>query len=610
MRSASRRRDVASKFFFGLMITLVMLNLLGIGLFLEQYLQTAAPGEDPVRILSAGIFYYLAVDLILRFFLQRMPVQSIRPYLLLPVGRNRLIHLLIVRSALSFFNLLPLLVIIPFVSIVGTEYHSGTGMASWLGTLIMLLLCNSYLNFYLKKHLLTDVKIVAAFAGILGATLAVDYLGLFSLSRFSALVFNLPLQYPEIVFIPLAFLLFLYRINYTFVRSHLYLETLSPRSREKMAFSGFQFLSRLGEIGLYLMVELKLLLRNKRARATLWFSLAILPLGIALYPMMPLDRTDFYPVPAISPGEAGNVSTTLDGGRFSKRVTFMVILDRHPPDTYLYIAGNHVKLGGWDPGKIPLTRQADSSWAVTLTFPEKTALRYKFTLGSWETEAVTPKGDNLAVSTLTVENDTTVIAHLAGFKNPRRHILMDVNLMYFGLMLTGMFLLAYGQFVFGWESNYFDLILSGKINIRSYLEAKFWFLSVSVVALYLILIPYALISVNLLYIHASLSLYNIGINSMLVLFLSTYTRKRMDLTASILGTQGKGGAQYLTLLPTLVLPILIMIPLRAAGLGDGIFVVYGCLGLAGLLLHKPLLNLLVAQLARQKYRMAVAFRQS
>ncbi|HKJ70094.1 MAG TPA: DUF5687 family protein, partial [bacterium] len=596
---------MASRVIFGVMMVVVMLNLLGLGLFLDQFFRTAAPEVNPVRLLSAGIFYYLAADLILRFFLQRMPVQSIRPYLLIPVGRKHLVHLLLVRSSLSFFNLLPLLVVIPFVVTVGTEYHTGPGMLSWVGTLMLLLLCNSYLNFYLKKHLFTNAKIVAGFAGVLGVLLAMDYFALFSLSDLSTLVFTIPLQYPWIIFVPVALLLGFYRMNYVFVRSHLYPETLSPRRERTVAFSGFRLLSQLGEIGLFLALELKLLFRNKRARATLWLSLAVLPLGIVIYRMMPLDRTDFYPVPETTSGDIGLVSKTGSESQLSKQVTFVVVPGQPPPDTYVYIAGDHAQLGEWDPREVSLVRRADSSWVITRTFPENTALRYKFTLGSWETEAVNAGGRILDVATLTVRNDTTLTVHVAGFQKPRRHVIMDINIMYFGLMLTGMFLLAYGQFVFGWESNYFDLILSGKIDFNTYLRSKFWFLGFSVIILYLLLLPYALISVNLLYIHGSLALYNIGINSPLILFLSTYTRKRMDLTASILGTQGKGGAQYLTILPTLILPILIMIPLRITGLGNGIFAVYGILGLAGIFLQRPLRNLLVAQFSRQKYRIAV-----
>ena len=600
---------MASRVIFGVMMVVVMLNLLGLGLFLDQFFRTAAPEVNPVRLLSAGIFYYLAADLILRFFLQRMPVQSIRPYLLIPVGRKHLVHLLLVRSSLSFFNLLPLLVVIPFVITVGTEYHTGPGMLAWFGTLMLLLLCNSYLNFFLKKHLFTNAKIVAGFAGILGVLFAMDYFALFSLSNISTLVFTIPLHHPWFLIFPVALLLILYRMNYVFVRSHLYPETLSPRGERKMAFSGFRLLSQMGEIGVFLALELKLLFRNKRARATLWFSLAVLPLGIVIYRMMPLDRTDFYPVPETPSGETGDISMQERSDLSGEQVTFIVIPGQQPLDTYVYIAGDHAQLGEWDPGKVSLVRRTDSSWAITRTFPENTALRYKFTLGSWETEAVNAGGRIRDVATLTVRNDTTLTVQVAGFQKPRRHVIMDINLMYFGLMLTGMFLLAYGQFVFGWESNYFDVLLSSKIDFHTYLRSKYWFLGFSVIILYLLLLPYALITVNLLYIHGSLALYNIGINSPLILFLSTYTRKRMDLTASILGTQGKGGAQYLTILPALILPILIMIPLRITGLGNGIFAVYGFLGLTAIFLNKPLLNLLVAQFFRQKYRMAIAFRQ-
>ena len=47
-----------------------------------------APTE-PYHILNSGLVFVLALDFLMRFPFQRTPTQEVKPYLLLPVRRNR-----------------------------------------------------------------------------------------------------------------------------------------------------------------------------------------------------------------------------------------------------------------------------------------------------------------------------------------------------------------------------------------------------------------------------------------------------------------------------------------------------------------------------------------
>ncbi len=73
-----------------------------------------------------------------------------------------------------------------------------------------------------------------------------------------------------------------------------------------------------------------------------------------------------------------------------------------PADESVTIAGD---FQGWDPGATPMTRQADGSWAITLSFPEGTALQYKYARGSWEAVEKDAGCGELANRTLIVEAD-------------------------------------------------------------------------------------------------------------------------------------------------------------------------------------------------------------
>jgi glycosidase len=73
-----------------------------------------------------------------------------------------------------------------------------------------------------------------------------------------------------------------------------------------------------------------------------------------------------------------------------------------PSDERVTIAGD---FQGWDPAATPMTLQDDGSWAITLSFPEGTALQYKYARGSWEAVEKDAGCGELANRSLTVEAD-------------------------------------------------------------------------------------------------------------------------------------------------------------------------------------------------------------
>ena len=72
----------------------------------------------------------------------------------------------------------------------------------------------------------------------------------------------------------------------------------------------------------------------------------------------------------------------------SYEVTFRVLPDSLPDNGQVFITGNQDLLGNWSSGATALLPQPDGSWRRTFSFPSGTNLEYKFTRGSWRTEAV------------------------------------------------------------------------------------------------------------------------------------------------------------------------------------------------------------------------------
>ena len=65
---------------------------------IDEKSRNAAWRQEPVS-------YTHLLDFLLRIPFQKTPTQEVKPYLLLPVKRNRIIDFLLIRSGLSLFNL-------------------------------------------------------------------------------------------------------------------------------------------------------------------------------------------------------------------------------------------------------------------------------------------------------------------------------------------------------------------------------------------------------------------------------------------------------------------------------------------------------------------------
>jgi predicted alpha/beta superfamily hydrolase len=101
----------------------------------------------------------------------------------------------------------------------------------------------------------------------------------------------------------------------------------------------------------------------------------------------------------------------------TKSVTFKVIPESLPDTSQVYVSGNDILLGEWNPAAVTLMKFPDGSWRKTFSFPAGTHLEYKFTRGSWHTEAVDSLGFVPSNYILNVEEDSTIIIRVAGWKD-------------------------------------------------------------------------------------------------------------------------------------------------------------------------------------------------
>lgn len=237
-------------------------------------------------MLNKGLAYYYLVVFMLRFFMQDLPTMEITPLLTLPVKRSKISLFLNYRSLLSFFNFLPFFLFLPFALGYLPAHVSSQAAFFWFASLFLFELASNFLVIRIKRHAtVKPVTMLLFFAAVLLVG-GLERYHIFSFSTLSAWYFGRLLQQPLWILLPAGLLLLFFYESYRYVKAHSYLEDLSRRKKHAEYLSSrFEGLENRGKTGVMILKEVRLLLRNKRSKQMVFFTL---PLGL-LYGLM------FYP---------------------------------------------------------------------------------------------------------------------------------------------------------------------------------------------------------------------------------------------------------------------------------------------------------------------------
>ncbi|MCL6266688.1 DUF5687 family protein [Flagellimonas myxillae] len=181
---------------------------------------------------------------------------------------------------------------------------------------------------------------------------------------------------------------------------------------------------------------------------------------------------------------------------------------------------------------------------------------------------------------------------------------------FLGIFMTGIFLTNFGQFVPAWDSSYYGMMMSQNIPLRKYLESKASLISVSVVVMFLLTIPYVYFGWEVLAINFGSALYNLGINIPVILYFGSFNKKRIDLDKSPLGNmQGTSATQFLIILPVLGLPILVFTAIYFLVSVEAAVITLSLLGIIGFAMKNRLLDSITEQYRKKKYGMLAGFKE-
>lgn len=257
-----------SVFYFSLMLVGA-----AFGLF---YFAKKEMNADPLKIFCQYFIYYWAADLVMRYLLQQMPTQNIKPFLTQNITKNKLVSYTIVKTIVHFFNWAILLFLVPFCILLLFDGYSGIRVLTFFSGIFAVILFNNFLNILLNGKTLVVVIVGLIVAGF-GA---LEYFGILQVSAYSEQIFYSFYNIAGVFLIPVLLLSIAIYLAYKTINENFYLDQGLELKKTEGKTENIEFLNRFGVIGTFLNNDIRLLKRSKAAKAAAFTSFAFLFYGL------------------------------------------------------------------------------------------------------------------------------------------------------------------------------------------------------------------------------------------------------------------------------------------------------------------------------------------
>jgi len=181
-----------------------------------------------------------------------------------------------------------------------------------------------------------------------------------------------------------------------------------------------------------------------------------------------------------------------------------------------------------------------------------------------------------------------------------------------GIFVSGGFLFVFGQFVPSWDSSYYQLMMTQNIPYRGYIMAKWWLIVIATVVSTILASFYLYFGWQIYLTIVVAAIYNIGVNSHLVLLGGAFTKTPIDLSNAS-GAFGDKKAfnvsAMLLTLPKILLPLLLYgIGLYFNNKNLGLLLVAGT-GVLGFIFRDKVFSLIEKRYKIEKYSTISAYKQ-
>jgi len=470
-RSAHWQKGIAIKVIMVFFALYFIVSFLAIGVGGYYLLKKEFPDQDPLQMVNAYLLYAFLGDLVVRYLMQKLPVMNIKPFLILPIKKSKLVHYVLGKSSFSAFNIFGLFFYVPFSIVLINEGYTTSGVLGWLFFIILLTQANNFLNFLINKN----NKAFAIIASLLALCIGLQKFDVFDVTVYGGQLFDAIYASPIYALLGVLLVVVLYNLNYKQLRNQVYLDEAVSQKVVEAKSADLSFANRLGDVAPFIKNDMRLIWRNKRTKTVFLMSFLFLFYGLIFF-----TQETYQKMPAM--------------------------------------------------------------------------------------------------------------------------------LMFASLFVTGGFTFNYGQFIPAWDSAHYKMLMSQGFRYRKFLESKWILMVVMTSILYFLSIPYLYFGLDIFLMITCGAIFNIGFNSLFLLFAGSFNRKRIDLNRSGFGnTQGTSAKQFIVIIPLMLFPMLVFWLLNKFVGGNSGYIAVAAIGVLCLLLKNYAMNFIEKKYIKDKYVMINAF---
>ncbi len=258
--------------------------LLLMGTVLPLAMSGTYPGVAAFHVLDGNMIWLLLVDFWIRFVLQETPAQQVRQYSLLPIRKQFLMNMYLLRRGFSPGNLFWGLFLVPFGGICILPLLGWSGYMMWLLGWWLMFIANGFCYLFCRalcmKNILWVLLPAAVHGGVVALMLMPDKNPLDM--PCTELLYGYALGNVLPFLCTLLIIVLLYVANYSLQMRMVKLEVAKKEEVELKSTTQMNFLNRWGTLGEYLKMEVKLRLRNSQVRMQFLVGIALIVMFSAI----------------------------------------------------------------------------------------------------------------------------------------------------------------------------------------------------------------------------------------------------------------------------------------------------------------------------------------
>ena len=277
LRSASLGSNIAMKIFMGFFAVYFMVIFIAAGV--GAFFILKEEGYEPLATVNKFMIYYLFAVLLIRYFLQKMPVLNIKPLLTLPIKRSTIVHFTLGKTALSFFNWSHALFFIPFSIVLLLNGYNSLNVILWHVGMMSLFYLNNFINILINNKNSVFYSVLA----VVGGFGLAHYYKLFDVTTYTQPFFQGMYETYFVFLIPIILVAATYYFAFNYFKSNLNLDEGLATKSDIAKTQNFTFLDQFGTLGTFLKNDIRLLLRNKRSKTTLIMSFLFIFYGFIFF---------------------------------------------------------------------------------------------------------------------------------------------------------------------------------------------------------------------------------------------------------------------------------------------------------------------------------------